>query len=157
MSAGLRKITRTSRSVSVRSSRRVSASSPLMPMLERSWRAGSSKRPLGRATVNGGMLAPYPLDARAQGLELLLQRLVTTIEVIHARDLRLALGGQPGQHERSGGAQVGSHHGRSLVGVDPAHHGHGAVGLDGGAHAAELGHVHEAILENGLGDLAGAV
>src|SRR5215510_3818004 len=101
MSAGLRRITRTSRSASVRRSRRVSASSPLMPMLERSWRAGSSSRPLGRATVSGGMLAPYPLDARPQGVELLLERLVATIEVIHARDLRLAAGGQPGQDERS--------------------------------------------------------
>src|SRR5215813_3941003 len=119
MSAGLRKITRTSRSVSVRSSRRVSASSPLIPMLERSWRAGSISRPLGRATVSGGILAPYPLDPRAQGLELLLQRLVATIEVIHARDLRVAAGGEPGQHERSGGAQVGGHHGRSLVSIDP--------------------------------------
>src|SRR5262247_278360 len=114
MSAGLRKITRTSRSASVRRRRRVSASSPLMPMLERSWRAGSRSRPLGRATVSGGMLAPDPLDARAEGLELLLQRFVAAIEVIDARDLRRAAGGEPGQHQRRGGTEVGRHDRRAL-------------------------------------------
>ena len=37
-----------------------------------------------------------------------------------------------------------------------AHHGRGAVHVDVGAHAAQLRHVHEAVLEDRLGDHRGA-
>jgi hypothetical protein len=40
---------------------------------------------------------------------------------------------------------------------DAAHDGRGAVEVDAGAHAHELGHMHEAVLEDGLGDHRGAL
>src|SRR6266568_4811164 len=154
MSAGLRKMTRRSRDSSLKRRRRVSTSSPLMPMAVSSWSAGSRSRPFGSANVSGAGMLPGPRDAGAQRLKLLLEGLVAAVEVVDARDLGGASRREPGQYERGRGAQIGRHDGRALVGVHAPHDGDGPLGLDEGAHAAELGRMHEAVVEDGLGDLA---
>src|SRR3990170_4000366 len=130
MSAGFRKMKRRSREGSVSTRRRVSASSPRMPMAESSWSAGSSSRPLGSASVSGAGISTNPLDAGAEELELLLQRLVAAVQVVDARYLGGAARRQPGQHERGRGPQIGRHDGRALVGSDAAHDRDGPVGLN---------------------------
>ena len=56
-----------------------------------------------------------------------------------------------------GGAQVGRHHRRALQPLDALHHRGVALESDVGAQALQLEHVHEAVLEDGLGDQRGAV
>ena len=88
----------------------------------------------------------------AERAELLLERLVAAIEVVDAVDHRLALGHQAGDDQAGRGAQVGRHDGRALQPLDAAHDGGIALDRDVGAEALQLERVHEAILEDGLGD-----
>src|SRR6266508_840170 len=154
ISAGLRKMKRRSRSVSASSSLRVSASRLRIPVAESSWSAGSSNRPLGSASVSGGGMLAQPLDVGAENVELLLESLVAAVQVVDAGDLGGAARREAGQHERGRGAEIRRHDGRALVGRHAAHHRDGPVRLDERPHTAELGRVHEAVLEYGLGDLA---
>ena len=67
----------------------------------------------------------------------------------------LALGHQAGDHQARRGAQVGRHHrARPAAARTPLHHRGVALDLDVGAQALQLLHVHEAVLEDGLGDHA---
>ena len=92
------------------------------------------------------------IDVGAAGAELLLQPLETAVEVIDAIDRRLALGASAGDHQRDRGAQIRRHHRRAAQPVDAVDDRRIALELDMGAEARQLLHVHEAILENGLGD-----
>ena len=93
-----------------------------------------------------------PLDVGPAGGELLLEPLVAAVEMIDAVQGRLALGGEAGDGERHRGAQVGRH---DVGAAQPRHAAHqGRLVMDGdvGAHAHQLGHMHEAALEDRLGD-----
>ena len=83
--------------------------------------------------------------------------LVPAIDVVDALHVGRAIGDQAGQDEARGSAQVRRHHGRA---GEPRHAvNHGGVPLDAdvGAEAAQLQHVHEAVLEDRLDDRADAV
>ena len=67
----------------------------------------------------------------------------------------LALGDQAGDHQAGRGAQVGRHHGRARAAASTPLHDRGvALDLDVRAQAQQLVHVHEAVLEDRLGDHA---
>ena len=70
---------------------------------------------------------------------------------------RLALGDQAGDHQARRRAQVGRHHGRARELVDALHDRDVAVDLDLRAQAHQLVDVHEAVLEDRLGDRRRAV
>ncbi len=70
---------------------------------------------------------------------------------------RLAGRGQPGQDQREGGAQVGRHHLRARERRHAADDRRRAVHVDPGTHPVELGDVHEAVLEDGLGHHRGTL
>src|SRR5215471_18667346 len=95
-------------------------------------------------------------DVGAAGDELVLEALEPAIEMVDAVDHGLALGGERRDHERHRGAQVGRHHGRAAQPGD-AIDGRGlAVEMDLCAESHQLLHVHEAVLEDCLGDARGA-
>src|SRR5262252_6778334 len=94
---------------SVRSNRRESGSTPLIPIRPRSTSAGSRSRPLGRARVSGGFISPGSLDLGAQGAELGFETLVPAIKVIDAGDLGGAARGEARQDEGGRGSEVGGH------------------------------------------------
>ncbi|CAG4927213.1 unnamed protein product, partial [Acidocella sp. C78] len=77
--------------------------------------------------------------------------------VIDAVDDGLALRGEAGEHQRERGAQVGRHHRRAGQRRHAAHDRRRAMHVDARAHAVEFGHVHEAVLEDRLGDHRGAL
>ncbi len=82
---------------------------------------------------------------------------VATVDVIDAIDYGGPFGHEAGQHQAGGGAQVGRHHLGTLELGGVAADGHVALKLDVGAHPHQLGYVHEAVLEDGLGDHAGTL
>src|SRR5947207_6170317 len=88
------------------------------------------------------------LDPRAEGRELLLERLVAAVQMIDAVDDGLALGGEPGDDQPGRGAQVGRHDGCALQALDAAHHGAVALDRDIGPEPLQLERVHEAVLED---------
>src|SRR5208337_1224597 len=83
------------------------------------------------------------LDVGAAGGELLLQPLEAAIEVINAIDRRFALGGERGDHQRNGCAQIGRHNRGAEQLVDALDDRRIAVELDAGAEPRELLDVHE--------------
>src|ERR1700739_1617351 len=107
--------------------------------------------------ASGGGISPADaLDLGAAAAELVLEALEAAVEVIDAVDHGLALGRERGDDEGDRRAQVGRHHRRALEPLD-ALDGRGLAGEgDGGAEPRQLLHVHEAVLENGLGDARGA-
>ena len=102
------------------------------------------------------LLRLHPLDPRAEGVEFLVDELVAAVDVIDAVDLGDAFGVQAGEDEGGGGAQVAGHDGRAAHALDAFDDGGAAVERDVGAHALELGDVHEALREDGVGDDADA-
>src|ERR1700692_542633 len=54
-----------------------------------------------------------PLDRGAAGRQLFLEPLEAAVEMVDAVDHGLAFGGQPRDHERHRGAQIGRHHRRA--------------------------------------------
>ena len=58
-----------------------------------------SAEPLLMLLSQGAALLVDALDARAEGAELLFQRLVTAVEVVDALDHGLALRDEPGDHQ----------------------------------------------------------
>ena len=98
-------------------------------------------------TTRAGSVAP-------RAGELGLDGLVAAVEVVDAVDQGLALGHQARQHQAGGGAQVGGHDRGGGQALDPAADGEVALEADVGAHALEFLDVHEAVLEDGLGDRA---
>ena len=95
--------------------------------------------------------------SRAAGVELVFQALEAAVEVIDAVDHGLAFRRQRGDHQRHRGAQVGRHHRRALELAAALDGGGLAVELDAGAEPRQLLHMHEAVLEDGLGDARGAL
>src|SRR5581483_244965 len=93
-------------------------------------------------------------DLRAERAQLLLEALVTAVEVVDARDARRALGGEPGEHEAHARAEIGRHHGRTREPRRPAHERAVALHAHLRAHAGELLDVHEAVLEDRFGEAA---
>src|SRR5579883_3677899 len=96
-------------------------------------------------SLSASVIAREPFDLGAARRQLLLEMLIAAIEVIDPVDDRLALGGEPGEHERHRGAEVGGHDRRAGEMPDAAHHRRGAMHIDVGAHAAKLRHMHEAV------------
>src|SRR3989449_11152001 len=96
-----------------------------------------------------------PLDARAELRELLLDALVTAIEVIDSIDSRLAFGNQTRDDEARRRAQVGRHDGRALQLSDSTHDRGISRDLDVGPQTLHFQGMHEPVLENGLGDDGG--
>src|SRR6266498_3119717 len=93
--------------------------------------------------------APDPCPQRGK---LFLDSLVAAIEMVNAVDRRPSLRHQTGDHEASGGAQIGRHHIRS---GEPAHaldDSGAALDLDVRAEALELLDVHHPVFEYRLGD-----
>ena len=87
-----------------------------------------------------------------QARELLLQPLEAAIEVIDAVDHRFAFGRQRGDHQRDRGAQIGRHHRRAAQLLDALDDRRVAVEPDVRAEPRQFLHVHEAVLEDRLGD-----
>src|SRR6516165_1717278 len=92
----------------------------------------------------------HAFDLGAAASEFLFYRLVAAIEMVHARDGGFAFGGEGGQDQGEGGAQVSCHDWGAGEFGHAADDGGGAVDIHLGAHAVELRHMHEAILEDGL-------
>ena len=83
-------------------------------------------------------------------LQLLLEPLIAAVEVVDAQHLGLALGGEAGEDQAHRGAQVGRHDLRAGQPLDAVDDRRAAANLDLGAHAAKLGDVHVAVLEDRL-------
>ncbi len=92
------------------------------------------------------------LDVGADADEATDEIVVATVDVVHAADDRLALGREPGHHQRGAGADVGSTHRRAAQSLDATHHGVVAVGADVGAESLQLLDVSEAAGIEVLGD-----
>ncbi len=90
-------------------------------------------------------------------MQLLLDVFVATVDVVDAVDYGRAFGHEAGQHQTGGGAQIGRHHLGTLELLGVAADGDVALQFDVGTHPYQLGHVHEAVLEDGLGDHAGTL
>src|SRR5271155_1799734 len=88
----------------------------------------------------------------AHGFQFFFDVLVASIQVIDAVDDGLAVGDQGGKHQRGGGAQVRGEYGRGAKRSSAAYDGAAAFDLDIGAHAHKFLRVHEAVLEDILGD-----
>src|SRR5690242_13520957 len=112
--------------------------------------AGAAILPESQALAIGPLLDVA--DLRAERAELLLQRLVAAVEVVDAIDDGLPLGREPGDDQSGRRTQVGRHDVRTLQARYAAHDRRVALDGDVGAQALQLERVHEAILENSLGD-----
>src|SRR5215510_6355092 len=112
--------------------------------------ADASKRIV--AARSNARLSAEALDGGAAGRELVLEPLEAAVEVIDAIDHGLALGRERGDHEGDRGAQIGGHHRRALEGLHPFDGGALAVEVDMRAEPHQLLYVHEAVLEDRLGD-----
>ena len=77
--------------------------------------------------------------------------------MFHPAQLRHRIRGQPGEHQRGGGAQVGGRHRRPAQAAHPLHDGAGPLARDLRAHAPQLRHVHEPLRINLLGHHAHAL
>ena len=149
--------------ISRRPARALSAAPRSMPALANSGSASSRMRPRGSATsIPGGgrrrRLGTFGLHAslarggrRRPAAQLLLDALVAAIQVVDAQHLRLAAATSPAstrQARRAGRSPSPSRPsawpGRARWPCGPDD--------DVGAHAQQLGHVHEAVLEDVLGD-----
>src|SRR6516164_10225 len=94
----------------------------------------------------------HAADLCAHAFQLLLDMLVAAVHVVDAIEDRFAVCDEGGEDERCGRAKVGAHDGCSGEGSRAADGGSAAVDFDDGAHADELLHVHEAVLEDVLLD-----
>ena len=92
------------------------------------------------------------LDVGAEPTQATDEVVVAAVDVVHAADDRLALGREPGHHQRRAGADVGGAHRRTAESRDAAHDGVVAVGADVGAEALQLLDVAEAAGVQVLGD-----
>src|SRR5690606_244073 len=92
------------------------------------------------------------LDFGSAVREFFLKPLETAVEVIDAVDGGLTFRGKARDDERDGCAKVGGHDGSALQPLHALHDRGLAVEGDVGTKAGELLHVHEAVLENRLGD-----
>ena len=81
--------------------------------------------------------------------------LVAAIQMVNPVNDGFAIRHQAGNHQAGRGAQVGGHHRGARQARHAGDDGGVALGGDVGAHAVQLGHVHEAVFKNGFGDAAG--
>ena len=102
---------------------------------------------------DGSSYARDALDHRAAAGQLFLEPLEAAVEMVDAVDRRLAFRGQPGDHQRHRSAQIGRHDGRALELRHALDDRRLAGQVDVGAEPGQFLHVHEAVLENRLGDL----
>src|SRR5664279_2319935 len=72
--------------------------------------------------------------------------------MVDAVDDRLTVGDQSGEHERGGGAEIGSENGGGAERSFPSNNGATSLDFDIGAHAHQLLSVHKTILKNIFGD-----
>src|ERR1700742_25359 len=93
------------------------------------------------------------LDRGAAGRQLVFQTLKAAIEMIDPVGHGLAFRGQPRDHQRHRGAQIGRHHRRAAQLRDAVDGGGFAVEADPRAEPRQLLHMHKTIFENRLGDL----
>ena len=105
----------------------------------------------------GGLLQAAALgnaaeDAGAQSAEFFLHPDVSPIQMVDAVHDRLALRGESGQDERRGGPEIARHDRRSRQASRALHDRPASLQADSRAHAHELGHVLESILEDRLCD-----
>ena len=77
--------------------------------------------------------------------------------MVDAIDHRFTVGDEAGDHQSRRRAQVGRHDGCALQALDAAHERAIALDRDLGAEALQLERMHEAVLEDGLGDHGGAL
>src|SRR5438552_2112759 len=91
------------------------------------------------------------LDRRSEAGQRVFERLVAAIDVLNTGDLGRAHGSKAGDHQGCSGPDVGRAHRRALQLVAPADDGVVAFGTDVRAHADELVHEHEPVLEHVLG------
>eukprot|EP01022_Parablepharisma_sp_SALTPOND_P017907 TRINITY_DN290_c1_g1_i2.p1 TRINITY_DN290_c1_g1~~TRINITY_DN290_c1_g1_i2.p1 ORF type:complete len:1623 (-),score=570.02 TRINITY_DN290_c1_g1_i2:20056-24924(-) len=160
-------ITRTAGSLVGRISLREDSGSSVtvMPAAFNSGRVSSKMRPLESASVScwvmmsafldsGNLLDA--LDIGTDGRQLGFHAVIATVEVVDALHHRLALGSQAGDHQRGRRAQVGGHHRRADELVHAGDDGGIAFHVDGRAQAIQFLYMHVAVLEDGLGDMAGA-
>ena len=103
-----------------------------------------------------GALFLFTPDAGTHGVEFVLDAFVAAIQMVDALHVGRAVRGQTGQHQRGAGAQVRGHDRGAGQTADSAHHGRMAGDLDVRAHAHQLQHVHEAVLEDAFFHHAGA-
>ena len=151
--------------MSRRPARAFSAAPRSMPARANSGSASSRMRPRGSAmrrawrrvgspVVGLGLLHADPLGAPhvgAQRAQLLLEALVAAVEVVDAQHLGLALGDQAGQHQEAEARRSVAITVAPVSLRRPAHDRGAPLDDDVGAHALQLGHVHVAVLEDGLG------
>src|SRR2546426_2386300 len=106
-------------------------------------------------TLNFTAISPGALDPGAERGELFFERLVAAVEVIDAIDHGLAIGHQASDDQARRGAQIGRHDGGALQPLDAFDHRRVALDRDLGAQPLQFQRVHEAVLEDSLGDSRG--
>src|SRR5215208_5148341 len=97
-------------------------------------------------------LSADAFERGSAGRKLVLQPFKAAVKVVDAIDHSLALGRERGDHERYRCAQIGRHHLCPLELIDTLYGRDLARKLNTSAKPRQLLHVHEAVLENGLGD-----
>src|SRR5512141_2890501 len=90
-------------------------------------------------------LALDAANVGADGTQLPLEMVVTAIQMVHAQDLGRAFRHEPREHQAGRRTQVGGHDLRALELDRPSHDGDVTVDDDVGAHAHQLGYVHETV------------
>src|SRR3954470_19404651 len=122
-----------------------------MPAAASRGTVSSKMRPLASARVIIAALSRHTLDARAELAKARLDPLVAAVQVVDAIDHRPAFGDEAGDDEARRRPQVGRPDVRAGERIRALHHGRVALDVDVRAEAAQLLHVHEAVLEDGLG------
>src|SRR5260370_2207198 len=92
-------------------------------------------------------LADAP-DLRANATNFFFSTLIAAINVVDAIENGFAIGDKSGNHQRSGGPQIGALDGGAAEWGLAAHDGAAAFDLDVRAHADEFLRVHEAVLKD---------
>src|SRR5208283_3387192 len=98
-----------------------------------------------------------PSSLRAQRRQLLLDALVTAIEMVDAVDRRRPFGYEPGDYQAGGRAQIGGHDVGSGEPRDAFDDCSAALDLNLRTEPLQFLHVHHAVFENRLGDHRGIV
>jgi hypothetical protein len=94
---------------------------------------------------------------RAAGGQLFLEPLEAAVEMVDAVDHGLAFRGEAGDDQRDRGAQIGRHHRRAAQLGVPSTSRFRRRAVIFARRAGQLLHMHEAVLEDRLGDARGAL
>src|SRR4029079_18233962 len=125
------------------------------PRARRSPGVDAESRPRRRAECR--WLASCPRRSRSanvctESAELLLDPFVAAVEMVDATDLCGVVGGETREDQRDARPQIRRHDGSARQSYDAAHHGIVALDRNVRAETHELERVHEAVLEDRLGD-----